>query len=127
MDIKQHYGMELFMKIIDTSLLDQISGGRGNNGGDRSDNGGRRSRNNGHNGGGAPKTCANDVGVGIITGALTGMAGGPWTMIGFAVAGAATASLGCPDKSPYRNNNNNNRDALAGNRSPNSVNGQCRW
>lgn len=29
MDIKQHYGMELFMKIIDTSLLDQISGGRG--------------------------------------------------------------------------------------------------
>ncbi|MDT3253211.1 hypothetical protein QZQ97_20025 [Serratia sp. root2] len=38
------------MKVIDSSLLDNISGGRGNNGGDRSDNGGGRGGANGNSG-----------------------------------------------------------------------------
>lgn len=111
------------MKVIDAELLDQVSGGRGNNGGDRADNGGGN-RSRGGNGGGAPKTCANDVGIGIITGAMTGAPAGPWAMAGLAVAGAITTSLGCPDRSPH---NNNNSGALGGDHSPNSVNGQCHW
>lgn len=42
------------MRVIDNAMLDQISGGRGNNGGDRSDNGGR----NNNKGGGLQLTMA---------------------------------------------------------------------
>ncbi|WP_346826195.1 hypothetical protein [Serratia inhibens] len=36
------------MKVIDSSLLDYVSGGQGNNGGDRTDNGGRSRGNSGN-------------------------------------------------------------------------------
>ncbi|WP_261230630.1 hypothetical protein [Serratia entomophila] len=55
------------MEILDPSMFDSISGGRGNNGGDRVDNGGRNnSRNNGR---GAPKTATNDA-AGLLPGLL---------------------------------------------------------
>ncbi|WP_421415444.1 hypothetical protein ACOMDM_04585 [Serratia plymuthica] len=47
------------MKVIDSSMLDQISGGRGNNGGDRIDNNGRANS--------AGKTAA--TGAAVIVGA----------------------------------------------------------
>ncbi|QJW57337.1 hypothetical protein HL670_04246 [Serratia plymuthica] len=49
------------MKVIDSSMLDHISGGRGNNGGDRIDNGGRANS--------AGKTAA--AGAGAIAGGIS--------------------------------------------------------
>lgn len=88
--------------------------GDGNNGGDRD----RTDR-------GAPNTCANQVGFGVIIGAFTGMPGGPPGMIGMAVAGGLVTANSCADNRPARNNNDNG--ALGGNKNANSVNGQCRW
>ncbi|HHK5885762.1 TPA: hypothetical protein ACQVHI_000589 [Serratia marcescens] len=89
--------------------------GDGNNGGDRD----RPSR-------GAPNSCANQVGMGIIIGAFTGFSGGPPGMIGMAVAGGLMGAVSCADNSPAGNNKNNG-GALGGNKNANSVNGQCRW
>lgn len=47
------------MKTIDCNLLDQIAGGRGNNGGDRTDNGGRNNQRGRGNGGGANPNSVN--------------------------------------------------------------------
>ena len=89
--------------------------GDGNNGGDRD----RPSR-------GAPNSCANQVGMGIIIGAFTGFSGGPPGMVGMAVAGGLMGAVSCADNSPAGNNKNNG-GALGGNKNANSVNGQCRW
>ena len=63
-------------------------------------------------GGGAPKICANYA--------------GPFGVIGLGLAGAAAASLGCPDNSPYRSDNRGRQnDPLGGDANPHSVNGQC--
>lgn len=63
--------------------------GDGNNGGDR-DRPGR----------GAPNSCANQVGMGIIIGAFTGFSGGPPGMIGMAIAGGLMGAVSCADNSP---------------------------
>jgi len=84
----------------------------------------------GNSGGGAPSTCANNVGAAAIIGALTGIPGGPGAMAGLAAAGAASASLSCPSNSPYGGNNGNGGNqggGLGGNSDSNSVNGQCNW
>ncbi|MGP2876139.1 hypothetical protein [Serratia nevei] len=62
--------------------------GDGNNGGDR-DRPGR----------GAPNSCANQVGMGIIIGAFTGFSGGPPGMIGMAIAGGLMGAVSCADNS----------------------------
>lgn len=62
--------------------------GDGNNGGDR-DRPGR----------GAPNSCANQVGMGIIIGAFTGFSGGPPGMIGMAIVGGLMGAVSCADNS----------------------------
>lgn len=70
------------MKIIDDSMLDQISGGRGNNGGDRTDNEGRNN-NNGR--------CASTNYGGQANGFVGNSSPG---MDGACIAGIATGALG---------------------------------
>jgi hypothetical protein len=109
------------MKVIDPSMLNQVYGGQGNNGGDRVDNGGGRNR-GGSRGGGAPNTCANQVGANAIVGAALGIPGGPWGVLGGAVGFGLSTAVTCAN-----NGGNNNSGALGGNSNANSVNGQCRW
>lgn len=99
--------------------LELISGGNADSGYEGRGDG------RGHYGdGGAPKTCANQVGTNAIIGALTGIRGGPWTALGWAVAAGVSTLVACSDQ---RTNGGGNNGALAGNNNPNSVNGQCRW
>ncbi|ELY1861854.1 hypothetical protein I5L29_06275 [Serratia marcescens] len=68
------------MKVIDPSMLDFVSGGRGNNGGDRTDNGGRTSsskngRNGNYSGDMYGKYTSPDCVNGIIGGTLRGPVG----------------------------------------------------
>ncbi|WP_154898741.1 hypothetical protein [Serratia ficaria] len=110
------------MKVLDPSMLDFVSGGRGNNGGDRVDNGGKNnSRNN--NSRGAPKTAANDAAVaGLLTAGAAAAAGaGPFGIAVAGVAAGVVAALGSPS------NGGRDHGAFGGNNNPNSVNGQCRW
>lgn len=68
------------------SFADKSSGGRVSN----DSRGGRGDRSGT---GGAPKTCANDIGVGMIKGAITGITRGPGgVMAGAAVGGRIAAS-----------------------------------
>lgn len=74
------------MRVVDNSMLEQISGGRGNNGGDRSDNGGRNNNKgrgpstnyggqaNGFVGNSSPGMDANCVGS-LASGAFAGAIG----------------------------------------------------
>ncbi len=113
------------MKTIDCALLDQIAGGRGNNGGDRVDNGGRN--NNRGNGRGAPRTAANDAAViGLLTaGAAIAPRFGPYGIVAAGILGGMAGVMGYTDNS--QNNSGRDRGAFGGNDNPNSVNGQCRW
>jgi hypothetical protein len=88
------------MKELDSSILELISGA-----GDKATNG-----QGGNKGGGAPSSCANQVGVGIIIGAATGIPGGPAGVLGLGVAGGMSAALGCPSKSPYNNGGNGTKN-----------------
>ncbi|HFZ1899020.1 TPA: hypothetical protein ACIJYO_003668 [Serratia marcescens] len=100
------------IRALDFDEMKLIGGcGDGNNGGDRD----RPSR-------GAPNSCANQVGMGIIIGAFAGFSGGPPGMIGMAVAGGLMGAVSCADNSPAGNNKNNG-GALGGNKNANSVNG----
>jgi hypothetical protein len=67
------------MKVLDPSMLDFVSGGQGNNGGDRVDNGGRTnssSKNDGSKSGGFyGKYTSPDCVNGIIAGSLKAPAG----------------------------------------------------
>jgi hypothetical protein len=93
---------ELFMEVIDDSMLDQISGGRGNNRGDRTDNGGRNNNKgrgastnyggqaNGFVGNSSPgmdAACAAALAAGALGGAFGGVRG--------AVGGAIGAVSSC--------------------------------
>ena len=104
------------MKVIDNSLVEYISGGRGGNTGDYRSERNRNSR-------GAPDTCANQAGINGILGAMVGILGGPPGM----AAGGALASLStavtCSRNSSGRGRN---QSAFGGNNNRNSVNGQCR-
>ncbi|WP_448665455.1 hypothetical protein [Serratia plymuthica] len=113
------------MKVIDSSMLDQISGGRGNNGGDRIDNNGRANS--------AEKTAATGAGV-IVGGYIGALVTGPGAPLGAAIGGwigsiiadagynAAVNAVNAP-----RNNDGNGRGAFGGDSNKNSVNGQCHW
>jgi hypothetical protein len=100
--------------------LDLISGGNADSGYEGRGDG------RGHYGG-APNTCANQVGSKIILGAIGGAIrrpGHPALMVVGAIMGGMKAAISCKDNNPQRGGR---QDALGGNNSPNSVNGQCRW
>ncbi|HCT9095933.1 TPA: hypothetical protein SMI40_002000 [Serratia liquefaciens] len=104
--------------------LDLISGGNADSGYEGRGDG------RGHYGG-APNTCANKVGASLIAGVIEGVvigailrAGHPAAMIAGAVFGGIQAGISCADEGPSRGGR---QDALGGNNSRNSVNGQCRW
>lgn len=100
------------MKLIDSSMLDLVSGsGSGNDTSGRSNNRGGSSR------GSAPNTCANQVGTNIIIGAIFGIAGGPPGVIGGAAAAGLTTAVGCAG----------DKGSKGGDSDSNSVSGQCHW
>ncbi|TFZ48467.1 hypothetical protein E5C26_23575 [Serratia proteamaculans] len=117
------------MKTIDCDLLDQIAGGRGNNGGDRVDNGGRNNQRGRGNGGGAPKTQVNDAAVIGLLGAGISVTSrlGPYGIIAAGIMAGIAGAIGYPSNSPYNNNGDRGRGAFGGDANPNSVNGQCHW
>lgn len=113
------------MKVIDSSVLDSISGGRGNNDGDRIDNSSRANS--------AGKTAAAGAGA-IAWGYIGALVTGPGAPLGAALGGwiggiigeagynAAVDAVNDP-----RNNGDNGPGAFGGDRNKNSVNGQCHW
>lgn len=111
------------MKVIDNSLVEYISGGRGGNTGEYRSERNRNSR-------GAPDTCANQVGVNGILGGMVGILGGPAGMaVGAAFTGLTTA-VACPRDTSQNSSRNSsgrgrNQSAFGGNSNRNSVNGQC--
>jgi hypothetical protein len=117
------------MKTIDCDLLDQIAGGRGNNGGDRTDNGGRNKQRGRGNGGGAPKTKVNDAAViGLLgSGAVFVSRFGAYGLIAAGILTGVAGVIGYPCDSPYNDNGDRGRGAFGGDANPNSVNGQCHW
>lgn len=86
-----------------------ISGGNADSG--YEGNGGRMDREGRY--GGVPNTCANQVGMNAI--------------IGLSVAAGLSTAVTCANQKSNRGDNRGNNGALAGNRNPNSVNGQYRW
>jgi len=93
------------------NFSDKSTGGRVNS----DSNGGRR--------GGAPNTCANQVGMGATIGIIGAIALGPVGMGAVAVGaavGGLSGGLSC-NNSPYGGNGGNNRD------SSNNIGGQCSW
>lgn len=108
---------------LTTQDLTLISAGNADSG--YEGNGGRMDREGRY--GGAPNTCANQVGMNAIIGAFTGMPGGPWAMFGLSVAAGLSTAVTCANQKSNRGDNRGNNGALAGNSNPNSVNGQCRW
>ncbi|MBO1505171.1 hypothetical protein JKX24_09535 [Serratia proteamaculans] len=117
------------MKTIDCNLLDQIAGGRGNNGGDRTDNGGRNKQRGRGNGGGAPKTKVNDAAViGLLgSGAVFVSRFGSYGLIAAGILTGVAGVIGYSSDSPYNDNGDRGRGAFGGDANPNSVNGQCHW
>lgn len=115
------------MKTIDCALLDQIAGGRGNNGGDRVDNRGRN--NNRGNSRGAPRTKANDAAVIGLLGAGATIAArfGPYGIVAAGIMSGMAGVIGYSDDNQNNDNGGRDRGAFGGNDNPNSVNGQCRW
>ncbi|OJT46788.1 hypothetical protein [Serratia plymuthica] len=84
------------MKVIDCSLLEYVSGERGNNGDDRTDNRGRSNRGSkSSNNSGSGNYCTqntskdgiNGMGLGAATGAFSGLAGTTVRLVGDAVTG----------------------------------------
>lgn len=78
-----------------------------------------------YNGGkrGAPKSCANDVGVAAIIGAIIGIPAGPAGVLAGSSAAAAYQSIGSCNNSPYRGNDNGCNNSSSG---P-DYGGQCTW
>ncbi|MCS3408604.1 hypothetical protein [Serratia sp. AKBS12] len=106
------------MKVIDSSMLSFVSGGRGNNGGDRVDNGGRSASTNygGQANGFVSNTSAAGQGLGqgdCSNGVASGVLGGiaSRTLVGFGIGLAAgTIGGGC-----FKDAGNNNSSSKGGN------------
>ncbi|MGP2865822.1 hypothetical protein ACTVMR_02115 [Serratia nevei] len=120
---------ELFMKVLDPSILDFVSGGRGNNGGDRVDNGGRTSSgkgggSNNTNGGYYSKqgdaitNCNNGIIGGMIAGSLGGVGGLAVGLVGGAIAGGCFSNQG--------SNGGQSSNAGSKNNCNNSMGGSCK-
>lgn len=95
------------------NFADKSTGGRVN----RDSNGGRK--------GGAPSTCANNVGVGLVLGTISGIAFGPAGMGAVAVGatlGGLKGGLSC-NNSPYGGNGGNGSNKGGSN----NIGGQCNW
>lgn len=112
------------MKVIDSSLLNYVSGGRGNNGGDRTDNGGRNdsARNSGRDSATYAGAAAGTAIGALAGGPVGGLIGG---LIGTVAGGQSyDSAMGAVDK---YGNNGNGGGAFGGDSNKNSVNGQCHW
>ncbi|WP_199638454.1 hypothetical protein JEM67_23445 [Serratia sp. PAMC26656] len=123
------------MKIIDSSLLEYVSGGQGNNGGDRTDNGGRGHYGNGTStnyGGQANGFVSNraaadqalgqgDCSNGVAAGVLGGLSTGNPVGFGLTVA-AGFIGGGC-----FKDAGNNNSSSKGGssNCGNGGVGGSC--
>lgn len=116
------------MELLDIALLDQVSGGRGNNRGDRTDNGGRTNgkgnKGNGNNSSGfygknTSEDCINGMLVGAATGSLGGLPGAALDTIGGAITG------GC-FKDSDRGGGNVGM-GKGGNKCGSSSGGTCSW
>lgn len=81
----------------------------------------RPGRNNSRDG--APDSCANNIGTGVILGSLSGIAAGPAGVIGMATLGGITAGMGSCHNSPYSGNNSKGGGRNGG---PN-YGAQCTW
>ncbi|SQI45120.1 Uncharacterised protein [Serratia plymuthica] len=77
------------MKVIDSSLLEYVSGGQGNNGGDRTDNGGRSRGNSGNSNNNSSNVgfYKNNTSESCVNGIFTGMFGGPVSLAVGAING----------------------------------------
>jgi len=118
------------MKVIDSSLLEYVSGGRGNNGGDRTDNGGRSNggskSGNGNNGSlgnyyakNTSEECINSMVAGTAMGAFGGLPGAAMGL----TAGAVTG--GCFKDSDKGGGNVGM--GRGGNKCGSSSGGSCSW
>ncbi|WP_370521097.1 hypothetical protein [Pantoea sp. BAV 3049] len=81
--------------------------------------GGRVDSNSNGGCGGAPKSCANDVGAAAIIGAILGIPAGPAGMIAGAVGTGVVTGIGSCNNSPYNRNSNSSGGPNYG--------GQCNW
>ncbi|MBP2197369.1 hypothetical protein [Pantoea cypripedii] len=114
------------MKTLNIQEMDMVSGA--GNFADKSTGGRVDNDSRGGRGGGAPSSCANQVGMGAILGTIGAIAMGPVGMGAVAAGagmGALTGGLGC-NNSPYGGNGNNGGNS-SGNSSSNNIGGQCHW
>ncbi|MBD9644419.1 hypothetical protein IB231_12395 [Pantoea sp. PNT02] len=111
------------MKTLNLKEMEMVSGA--GNFSDKSTGGRVNSDSNGGRSGGAggaPSTCANQVGMGAIIGTIGAIALGPAGMGAVAVGaatGALSGGLSC-NNSPYGGNGGNNSGS-------NNIGGQCTW
>ncbi|MEA5101053.1 hypothetical protein [Pantoea sp. S18] len=108
------------MKMLNLQEMEMVSGA--GNFSDKSTGGRVNSDSNGGRAGGAPSTCANQVGMGAIIGTVGAIALGPAGMGAVAVGaatGALSGGLSC-NNSPYGGSGGNNSTS-------NNIGGQCTW